>query len=167
MTGVATAVVLAPVGNSSKWKAARLLAGFSVGIFLHGVFDYLPHWYPFASSVDLMLAAAMALAAFGFTDRSEWTLVATCLFGSILPDLIDFGPMMADLLLGLPVPSLPFKIFPWHWEKYSGAIYDGSNGTASAVLHISIVAATGLILFLWPALFKKNEDDLKNRQKRR
>lgn len=162
MTGVAAAVVLTPVGNSPKWKAAKLLAGFSVGIFLHGVFDYLPHWHPFASGVDLMLAVAMTLVAFGFTERSEWTLVGACLFGSILPDLIDFGPTMADIMLGLPVPSLPFRVFPWHWENYSGSVYDGSNGTASAVLHISIVAVTGFILFLWPSMFKRNGGGHKN-----
>ena len=70
--------------------------------------------------------------------------------------------MMADLLLGSgAVSALRLSVA---LGKYSGAIYDGSNATASAVLHISILAVTGLILFLWPALFKKNEDGHKNRK---
>lgn len=159
MTGVATAAALAPVTRSRHWKAVGILAGFSISLFLHGVLDYLPHWYPFPSGIDLLLAVTMSIVAFGFTERTEWTLVAASLIGAVLPDIIDLGPTLIEVLFGLSIPSLPFKLFPWHWEKYSGAVYDGSNGTISAVLHISIVVITGLILFLWPALFKKNEDE--------
>lgn len=66
----ATASLLSP--QLEENPRSTLLAGFCVGIALHGLLDHTPHSYPLRSNADVALAStALSLAAIAFRARGR------------------------------------------------------------------------------------------------
>lgn len=138
----AAAAVLS-LGKSEDWRSRSTLKkhfiGFAAGVIAHGALDYLPHQYPLASKIDVALALLLFLLFLAVSHRRNFLLVLICFAGGIFPDVIDLGPAIAAKHLGIPIPQIPFRVFPWHLKQYSGSIYDGSRAVESAIYHISVL----------------------------
>ena len=148
MTALATAAVLSSQQDRQPFREKGTLplaaGGFAAGILLHGLLDYLPHSYPIPSTFDVLLSLALVCAALFLANRECRFLIAACFLGSIFPDILDLGPPFANKLLGWSLPVA--KLFPWHWPRYSGSIYDGSRRIESLLLHSAVILISiGLI----------------------
>jgi hypothetical protein len=135
----ATAAVLS-LKITENWRSIsalkKYLIGFAGGIVVHGILDLLPHQYPIPSKVDVILAPLLLLLFLFVSQKQNFLLILICFAGCVFPDVIDLGPVIVDKYLGIALPRLPFRLFPWHTTKYSGSIYDGSRVVESAVYHI-------------------------------
>lgn len=120
------------------------VAGFCCGILVHGLLDYLPHSYPIRSSVDVIFSLALFIATVAFA-KGHRLLVGSCFLGSICPDLLDLGPAILNHQFGWALPVV--KIFPWHWQQYSGSIYDGRRALTSFFWHFVVVSVS--LKLLW------------------
>lgn len=156
--GFATAAVLsrkADSKNSLFTTVAKFGVGFVVGVLVHGLLDYLPHEYPLQSKFDITLALILLLFALSAVQKQNIVLLLICFAGSVFPDVIDLGAAIANKHLGVALPQLPFKIFPWHWKQFSGSIYDGSRGFESTVYHLIFVSVCFVLLHVYRTrLFK-------------
>lgn len=145
-TGISLAMVL-PAEEPSIWPKREdvpwLLAGLSLNVLLHGVLDILPHTYPFPWWSDIPLALFLCVLALAMVRRRYLLLLALSLLGALLPDLVDLGPPLLNHAFRWHLPT--WEAFPWHWEAYSGSIYDGREIWLSALDH-------GLVLGLCAGL---------------
>ena len=151
LSALATSAVLSSknVDEASRPSTNRVLlvvVGFVAGILLHGVLDFLPHTYPIGSVFDVVLSLILFAAGFALVKPNQRLLVGSCFLGAILPDLVDLGPPILNNRLGWSIPVV--KVFPWHWHKYSGSIYDGSRGLESLVLHLMVIGVTLSLLYI-------------------
>ena len=145
----ATAAALS-LGKTENWRSLsavkKYLIGFAAGILVHGILDLLPHQYPIPSKIDVVLALLLLFLFLFISQKQNFPLILVCFAGGIFPDVIDLGPTIVDKYLGISLPRLPFRLFPWHTKQYSGSIYDGSRALESAVYHISFsVICFGLL----------------------
>lgn len=99
------------------------IGAFTLGIMTHAALDYIPHCYPIASKLDAILGVIIIIGSIYFAKKEYRFIVGSAMIGTIFPDLIDLLPQILNKQLGLSLPLLP-KIFPWHWQTYSGALYD-------------------------------------------
>lgn len=121
-----------------------------LNVILHGIFDILPHTYPVNMYLDPLISPLVILIIL-LIARKEFYLIIICSFiGSILPDIIDLGPRIASKLLGVQINGL-LKIFPWHFEKYSGSIFNDPSNINSIINHFIIL---GICLFVF--IVKRN-----------
>lgn len=109
---------------SSRWRAAAVVAtACTLGLASHGVLDGLRHAYPLPSLADVVLAAVLGLGWIGLV-RPEFRVLFALVFASaVIPDVVDLGPALAAQHLGLALPQLPVRPFPWHWREGSGSLY--------------------------------------------
>ena len=150
----------APLQASGRDTPFLPVIGFIIGVFLHGLLDYVPHSYPIDPRLDVPLSLALASLAIVLSKPKNRFLVLVCYLGSIFPDLIDLGPAVINKSLGWSLPTV--KIFPWHWPRYSGSIYDNSRSLESLIFHIVVVALSiGLLYGYRRALFRvgTSQDD--------
>lgn len=120
--------------SATEVQIRPLVAGFLIGVLLHGCLDSLPHNYPFRPAWDIFLSLAL-FSAFLFVAKSRYRLLLfICFLGAIFPDLLDLGPAILNHRLGWSLPTV--KIFPWHWPQYSGSIYDGGSKVESYAAHL-------------------------------
>ncbi|MBX7171087.1 MAG: hypothetical protein K1X72_09020 [Pyrinomonadaceae bacterium] len=147
---IATAAVLSPTGNWRSVAALKRYAiGFVSGILIHGILDFLPHNYPLPSKFDVAFAIVLLILTLWLAQKQNRLLVLICFIGSILPDVIDLGAGIANKHLGIPVPQLDFKFFPWHWEEYSGSIYDDSHSFESAIFHLLFLLICFILIYAY------------------
>jgi len=124
---------------------------------LHGLLDWAPHSYPIKSSLDVAFSLVLFIAAAAFAKQEHRLLIAVCFLGAVFPDLVDLGPAIACKYLGCSAPTL--KIFPWHWYRYSGSIYDDSKKLASLVCHFAVVVLSASLLYLFrSSLFRLRKE---------
>jgi hypothetical protein len=146
-----TATTLATVISSKKTSKTLnlkiLLLCFLLGVFLHGILDFLPHQYPISSKIDVLISVSVMASVLVLTKKTNSIIVAFCFLGSIFPDLIDLGPEIINNLTGTTLPT--FDIFPWHWQKYSGSIFDNSRPLLSTIIHIIVVLINLSVLFYY------------------
>ena len=116
-----------------------------MGVILHGVLDLVPHSYPIRSDVDVVLSLALFACAMICAKRQNLILLAACFLGAIVPDVVDLAPAIVNHHLGWSLPVV--KLFPWHWHRYSGSIYDGSHAAESLSLHLVVVALCAIFLY--------------------
>lgn len=160
VAALATAAILssrhrvrAPVQSSGRDAPFLPAIGFVVGVLLHGLLDYVPHSYPLDSRLDVSLSLTLASLAIVLSKPKNRFLVLACYLGCIFPDLIDLGPAAINKSFGWSLPTV--KIFPWHWHRYSGSVYDGSRSLESLLFHIVVVALSiGLLCGYRRALFR-------------
>src|SRR5438045_3040597 len=121
----ATAAVLS-LGKTENWRSLpalkKYLIGFAAGILVHGILDLLPHQYPIPSKVDVVLALLLLPLFLFVSQKQNFLLILICFAGSAFPDVIDLGPVIVEKYLGISLPQLPFRLFPWHTKEYSGSI---------------------------------------------
>ena len=158
LASFATAAVL-NFPSQTDWRNVsnlwRYAIGFAAGIAVHGVLDFLPHHYPLRSKVDVALALIL-LAVFSIlAARRNLSLLWICFIGSIFPDSVDLSAGIANKHLGIALPQLPFKVFPWHWKEYSGSIYDGSRAVESGAYHLSVLLICFALLYAYRNSFFK------------
>ena len=108
--------------SSNKKSIQRSLVAFGVGIVSHGALDYIPHCYPINPKLDVILGLLIMISLTIKCKPNYRLIVAATFLGSIFPDLIDLSPQILNQYLGLSLP-IQEKIFPWHWQKYSGSIF--------------------------------------------
>jgi hypothetical protein len=160
----ATAAVLSLKGTENRRSRSALmkyLIGFVTGILVHGVLDLSPHQYPIPSKVDVILAPVLLLLFLFCSQKQDYPLILACFAGCVFPDIIDLGPVIVDKYLGISLPRLPFRLFPWHTKEYSGSIYDGSRNNESNIYHILVlVIGFGLIYAYRKNLFKFGKDKI-------
>lgn len=72
-------------------------------------------------------------------------LLSACYLGALFPDLVDLGPAIVNKRLGWSLPVV--KIFPWHWPRYSGSVYDGSRRAESLVYHLLVGGGSLFLLY--------------------
>lgn len=143
----AAAVLSTAAGDFARSATIKkYVAGFVIGILIHGALDFAPHHYPISSRLDVILALVLLLLTYLLVTQPNRLLLIACLAGAIFPDVVDLGPAIAAKHLGLPVPSLPFKIFPWHWKEFSGSIYDGSRRLESNVCHLLVFSISFILI---------------------
>lgn len=95
---------------------------FLVGIASHGALDYIPHCYPIHSKVDAIAGLIVMITLTMISRKTYRPIVALAFLGSIFPDLIDLSIPIINKYLPVNLPETQ-KLFPWHWEEYSGSIY--------------------------------------------
>jgi hypothetical protein len=157
---IATAAVLSS-RRSAQCSPIRdrfplLTIGFVVGILAHGALDHVPHTYPIPSALDVFLGLTLFLAAIATSKQGHRVLLGACFAGSVLPDLIDLGPAIINRRLGLSLPVV--KIFPWHWPRYSGSIFDHRWHTSSFFAHCAVLGVSLALMYLYrSSLFVLNQ----------
>ena len=135
------------------------LIAFAIGIILHGVLDYMPHCYPIDSKVDAILSFIIIAILIYLTNKRYRLITGLAFFGGIFPDLADHSQGILNKYFGLNFP-IGDKFFPWHWQEYSGSIYN-SNCGISTLNHILIILT--VVGFCWvrrtdmKRMFNKNE----------
>jgi hypothetical protein len=121
---IATAVGLfSVVNNSPRHPLIKTGIAFFGGIILHGIIDYTPHCYPFTAKMDILISAVVIMVLLIGTTKERRLLLFICILGNVFPDLVDLGPTMVNKYLSWNLPIYD-TVFPWHWKKYSGSIYD-------------------------------------------
>ncbi|MCP4396765.1 MAG: hypothetical protein GY801_05630 [bacterium] len=127
-----------------QWKA--LVAMLFICVLSHGLLDVIPHGYPFPAPIDILLSI-MGMAMILVIVNNEWrSLMLFCWSGCLLPDVIDLTLPILNGQLGTTFPT--YRLFPWHWGRYSGSIFDGSKPFESALYHIIVVVCCLLVLFV-------------------
>jgi hypothetical protein len=139
IASIAMASIFCIKKGETSLDLPKFLIVFVLGVLVHGVLDYLPHQYPISSKFDVGIALCLFFLTLFFVKKQNCLLLSIAFIGGIFPDLVDLSAGIADKYFGLTLPQLSFKIFPWHWKKYSGSIYDGSREIESAVYHISVL----------------------------
>ncbi len=143
LTGIAAAAVLTP--RKPEIPRTAIAAGLGLSAALHGLLDYVPHTYPINSRLDVALALLLFVAVLYCAHPRTRPLLAACFLGSILPDLVDLTAGILNRHAGLHLPQA--KVFPWHWKRYSGSVYNTAQATPSARAHLLVVAIT--VLLIW------------------
>ena len=128
---------------SKRTKILHALTAFVVGVISHGALDYIPHCYPINPKIDVTLAATIMAMLLFFSNSKYRLMVALTFLGSIFPDIIDLSPQILNKYVGTSIP-LYDKIFPWHFEKYSGSIFIDDCKT-SALNHFILVFVVSII----------------------
>lgn len=118
---------------------------FLLGIISHGILDIIPHCYPINSIFDAIFGLAMIIGLSILARPAFRTIIAGALIGSIVPDIIDHSAGIFKNHMGISI-NYSLKLFPWHWAKYSGSIYNG-NCLKSAIYHSILIAVC--IITLW------------------
>lgn len=146
ITAIGAAVLLTDTSKPiEKYIAIRCCLIFIVGIFFHGVLDYIPHAYPINSKIDAILSLFFIILAILFTNRNYKFIIAASFFGNIFPDLIDLSSGILNKYLHFNFHIYP-KIFPWHWPQYSGSIY--KDGSEVSILNHLMILAFALVVCL-------------------
>lgn len=127
----------------SKKKLWIIFSGFLLGIFTHGILDYIPHCYPINSKVDVIGSMILILTLVYFIDASYKLILIACITGCLLPDIIDLSPQIINHLMDTNLPIYN-KIFPWHFPKYSGSIYN--NDCENSSLNHGMILVTVLLI---------------------
>lgn len=131
---------------------------FIIGIISHGALDFIPHCYPINSKLDVIVGLAMILSTTWLTNRHFRSIMGLAFLGAILPDIVDLGPKILDKYLNLGL-SMPENIFPWHWQLYSGSIYDGTCNV-STLNHLLLILTVSVIVWTRRSdlkrIFKRN-----------
>lgn len=155
---VATAAVLS-LNQTENWNSVsalkRYVISFTAGILIHGVLDFLPHNYPLPSKIDVIFALFILILSLFLAQKQNRLLVLFCFGGATFPDVIDLGAGIANKHLGISIPQLDFKIFPWHWKEYSGSIYDGSRFYESMIYHILFLLISFSLIYVYRNKFLK------------
>lgn len=128
-------------------KQNILFAGIAliIGVILHGFLDYIPHCYPFAGLIDVIVSLFI-MAIVCICCKPIYLPIVFCAFtGSILPDLIDLAPSILNTKLGWSL-QVHQPIFPWHWKSYSGSIFI-KDCNASHLNHLLVVISVVLLIF--------------------
>lgn len=149
----ATAAVLSLKPNEKIWNLPKFAVGFFAGILVHSILDFLPHQYPLRSTLDVIFALGLLAATFFLAHKQNRLLILACFGGAIFPDVVDLGAGIANRNLGIPIPQLSFKVFPWHWKEFSGSIYDGSRSVESNIYHILALLTCSVLIFAYRKRF--------------
>ena len=129
-----------------------LTVGFVTGVLLHGLLDWLPHSYPIPNSVDIVVSLILFAVALVLVKQQHRPLLCVCFLGAIFSDLVDLGPPMINKEFGWSLPVV--RVFPWHWRRYSGSIYNGSKVFDSFLLHLLVIGISAICLYAFrEALF--------------
>ena len=119
---------------------------FVLGVFSHGLLDYMPHCYPIESRIDAITSLIIMVGASWWAKGTLRRVLIAAFLGSIFPDLIDHSLEIINNLFGWSLPVYD-NLFPWHWKKYSGSIYSDECGVSSFNhLMVIIVCLAGLLI---------------------
>ena len=121
-----------------------LAIGFTAGILLHGLLDWLPHQYPLPSVLDVGVSLILFSIVVMLARRGARWILLICFLGSVFPDLVDLGPAILNKQMQLHLPTA--KVFPWHWKEHSGSIYDGSRHWLSILNHLVVAGISGCLI---------------------
>jgi hypothetical protein len=127
-----------PPNKTRKWIIALAIV---LAFLSHGLLDGLKHQYPFGldGKADIPLSLAL-LGIWLLIVRREFRVLFLLVFlGSILPDVLDHGPAIANHLWHLRLPHPQGKIFPWHWPEGSGFLNEGRDTPVSIVNHVLVM----------------------------
>ena len=134
---------------SNKRKIVLGFIYFAISVVSHGALDYIPHCYPINPKIDVIIGA-IVIGTLTFLSKPKYRLIVGLTFlGNIFPDIVDLSPQILNKYLGLSIP-INDKIFPWHWEKYSGSIFNEDCKTYT-LNHFILVAVIFAI-----CIMKKN-----------
>lgn len=136
--------------RSKKSNTFIYTSALTLSLLSHGALDMIPHCYPINSILDVIIGSLVILTTFWFIGPTYKLFYCACLIFSILPDIIDLSPQIANSHLGLHLPIYP-HIFPWHWKTFSGSIYHTSC-LYSNIIHLLLIC---LLLFI---LYKKRKN---------
>ena len=158
LASVATAAVLSTQLKEKKLINSTgltiLVIGFTTGILLHGLLDWMPHQYPLPSVLDVVVSLILFSIIFMLAhNEARWILFA-CFLGAIFPDLVDLGPAILNRQMQLHLPTV--KAFPWHWKEFSGSIYDGSQRWLSLANHMLVAGVSGWLIFRYRQSLMRN-----------
>lgn len=129
-----------------KTHAKILITSVFINVGLHGIFDILPHAYPFKGFMDIMLSLVLLGIVLLLVQARSIPVIIACFFGGVLPDIIDLGPAIVNKLNIVDLPVI--KVFPWHWPQFSGSIFDNRNVLTSLFCHIAVVVILIIVVYL-------------------
>lgn len=135
-------------------KTTKSLVAFVFGIVSHGILDYTPHCYPLSAKSDVIISVLLILIYGSLINRAYRLLTFAAFLGAVFPDVIDLSPAIINTYSGLHLPIYD-KIFPWHWQTYSGSIYSG-DCQVSTFNHIVLCIVILLILWNNRSVLKKS-----------
>lgn len=139
----------APSSNVNTWYTAAI--GMVIAFVSHGLLDYAPHCYPINSKVDFVIGGILLLLLSSLAKGKYKLILFSTLIGSVLPDIIDLFPSILNKQLNFSFPTYN-KIFPWHWKKYSGSIYNDDCNTSNVNISLLFVSVLGIIVLKWKNL---------------
>ncbi len=131
--------------HSNRKTNSRItaIAGTFIAFVAHGLLDYAPHCYPINSKADFIIGFLLLISLSFFAKGNYKTIVFCTLLGSVLPDIIDLLPSILNSQLGIKLPVYE-KLFPWHWKRYSGSIYNGDCSTSN--INIALIVLSVLLI---------------------
>lgn len=163
MTAISLGGIAAKGSKPQKIRVRTVVLIFIVGILLHGLLDVLPHQYPLPKSIDVTVSTLTMVIILSFLKANQIRIIfATAFLGSIFPDLVDFGPVLMNRLFGMNIPT--FKIFPWHWDRFSGSIMGGGYNLKSLISHAAVILINVLIFFTCSLKNKLHLENTSNKQ---
>lgn len=116
--------------KSTEKQLTKGIVAFSVGVVSHGALDYIPHCYPIDPKIDVTVGCIIIGSLLYFSKPEYRVIIGLTFLGCIFPDLIDLSPQILNKYIGTSIP-IRDKLFPWHWEKYSGSIFADDCGTST------------------------------------
>lgn len=131
--------------NSIKDYIKTGMLAFVLGIGLHGILDYIPHCYPLGAKLDVSLSCALMLLIAFFIKQKYWIIAGLSFLGNIFPDLIDLFPSILNNYISVDFLIID-NIFPWHYKKYSGSIYN-ADCLVSNINHAIVLLIIFIILY--------------------
>lgn len=130
--------------RNHKSQVFTYLSALTLSLLSHGILDMTPHCYPINAKLDVVIGSFAILSTFWLIRPTHKLFFCGCLFFSILPDIIDLSPQIANSHLGFHLPIYQ-HIFPWHWKIFSGSIYNKSC-LYSNIIHFLLIC---LLIFIF------------------
>lgn len=160
MLGVASSAVLVKtipnLENSKIYKIAPI--AIAVNIILHGVLDLLPHSYSLMMIKDGLISLFLIGLSIIFIKRKYKLLTLTCIFGAILPDVIDKIIVRSNSIINS-------YIFPWHnsgvINKFYSVYLDRIPFQYFKYMDLIIILISLVVLIKYKDIFIKRFRDIK------
>ncbi len=162
-TAISVAILLTDTNRIKQSTTSEItywtsFFAFVVGLISHGALDYIPHCYPINSKFDAIAGLGMILITIWLTKKKYRLVMGLSFLGSIIPDIVDLSPGIINKQLGLSIPIID-KIFPWHFQTYSGSIYN-ENCNISTLNHLLLLLTILIVCYYRRTdakiIFKKN-----------
>jgi hypothetical protein len=154
-TTTAITIAATTIGKSEFLDDKPIVPTLKKGLFVflaafisHAALDFIPHCYPLPAKIDVIVSLAV-FGLFLFRIQKEFRIFMILAFvGGIFPDLIDLGPAIIGKYTVLSFGSSS-KVFPWHWEGFSGSIYNFNCAKSYFYLACLLLVCAIMWLIKW------------------
>lgn len=136
-----------------------IAVGFVLGVFTHGLVDWIYHRYPIPAIPDVLIAGVLWIGIPFLLKRRWWLIYAFTSLGNVIPDLIDHGIQALNFVTDTGLKQI--TVFPWHRREISSDLFHEFPYT-SQILHVIVIILISVSLLIgFKSIFRKNLPNLK------